>query len=89
MGRMGEGATFRGRPLVEWVIERIEPQVADLLVNANGTSTAISRLDIRCSPVGSATSPDRWPATPRRPEPGSLRAGGDTVPCDCLPPTSL
>jgi len=36
MGGMDKGLQpFRGRPLVEWVIERIEPQVADLLVNAN------------------------------------------------------
>ena len=36
MGGIDKGLQpFRGRPLVEWVIERIEPQVADLLVNAN------------------------------------------------------
>ena len=36
MGGIDKGLQpFRGRPLVEWVIERIEPQVADLVVNAN------------------------------------------------------
>lgn len=36
MGGVDKGLQlFRGRPLVEWVIERIEPQVAEVLVNAN------------------------------------------------------
>jgi molybdopterin-guanine dinucleotide biosynthesis protein A len=36
MGGIDKGLQpFRGRPLVEWVIERIEPQVAEVLVNAN------------------------------------------------------
>jgi len=36
MGRIDKGLqTFRGRALIEWVIERLQPQVAELLINAN------------------------------------------------------
>ena len=36
MGGVDKGLqTFRGRALIEWVIERLQPQVAEILVNAN------------------------------------------------------
>ena len=36
MGGLDKGLQpFRGRTLVEWVLERIEPQVAEVLINAN------------------------------------------------------
>ena len=36
MGGVDKGLQpFRGRALVEWVVERIEPQVDELLINAN------------------------------------------------------
>ena len=36
MGGIDKGLLpFRGRPLVEWVLDRIEPQVAEVLISAN------------------------------------------------------
>ncbi len=36
MGGIDKGlALYRGRPLIEWVIERVRPQVDDLHINAN------------------------------------------------------
>jgi molybdenum cofactor guanylyltransferase len=36
MGSVDKGLQLlRGKPMVEWVLQRLEPQVADLLINAN------------------------------------------------------
>ena len=36
MGGVDKGLVeLRGRPMVEWVVERLRPQVDELLINAN------------------------------------------------------
>ena len=76
---------FRGRPLVEWVIERIEPQVADLAGQRQPEPRPLSRVWAS----GAHRSDRRLRRTvrrpPRRPGPGSLRAGGDGTPATALP----
>jgi molybdopterin-guanine dinucleotide biosynthesis protein A len=90
MGGIDKGLQpFRGRPLVEWVIERIEPQVADLLVNAN------RNLD-RYLAFGHPVLTDRigdfaGPLAGLHAALGQARSGlVVTVPCDCpFLPTEL
>src|SRR5678816_3410052 len=36
MGGVDKGLqTLRGRPMIEWVLERLKPQVAEIVINAN------------------------------------------------------
>jgi molybdopterin-guanine dinucleotide biosynthesis protein A len=57
--RMGGGdKTLRplgGRPLLEWVIERIRPQVSELVLNANGDPQRFARFGL---PVVADSIPD-------------------------------
>jgi len=41
-------ALLRGRPLLEWVIERAQPQVETLLVNSNKAETGSNASDLEC-----------------------------------------
>jgi molybdopterin-guanine dinucleotide biosynthesis protein A len=53
MGGIDKGLQpFRGRPMVEWVVERLAPQVGVLLINCNQNLDAYARL-------GHAVVPDR------------------------------
>jgi len=53
MGGIDKGLQpFRGRPMVEWVVERLAPQVGALLINCNQNLDAYARL-------GHAVVPDR------------------------------
>ncbi len=53
MGGIDKGLQpFRGRPMVEWVVERLAPQVGALLINCNQNLDAYARL-------GDAVVPDR------------------------------
>jgi len=53
MGGIDKGLQpFRGRPMVEWVVERLAPQVGALLINCNQNLAAYARL-------GHAVVPDR------------------------------
>jgi molybdopterin-guanine dinucleotide biosynthesis protein A len=48
MGGVDKGLQpYRGRPLVQWAIERLAPQVDELLVNANQNAAAYARLGHR------------------------------------------
>lgn len=51
MGGVDKGLKpLRGRPMVEWVVERFAPQVAEVLVNANQNLEVYGRLGHRVVP---------------------------------------
>jgi len=51
MGGVDKGLRLlRGKPMVEWVIERFAPQVDEILVNANQNPEAYARLGYRVIP---------------------------------------
>jgi molybdopterin-guanine dinucleotide biosynthesis protein A len=51
MGGVDKGLReLRGRPLVEWVIERFTPQVAEVLINANQNTDVYARFGNRVIP---------------------------------------
>jgi molybdopterin-guanine dinucleotide biosynthesis protein A len=48
MGRVDKGLQdLRGKPLVQWVIERFVPQVDELLINANANAETYARFGYR------------------------------------------
>ncbi len=48
MGGVDKGLQpLRGRPMVEWVLERLSPQVAEIVVNANQNLDAYEKLGYR------------------------------------------
>lgn len=70
-----------GKPMVEWVLERLSPQVDEVLVNANRNIARYSRLGCRVVPdiIGGNAGPL---AGLQR---GLMEAAGElvaTVPCD-------
>lgn len=70
-----------GKPMVEWVLERLSPQVGEVLVNANRNIARYSRLGCRVVPdiIGGNAGPL---AGLQR---GLMEAAGElvaTVPCD-------
>jgi molybdenum cofactor guanylyltransferase len=51
MGGVDKGLQpLRGRPMVEWVLERLAPQVAEVIVNANQNLDAYRKLARRVVP---------------------------------------
>jgi molybdopterin-guanine dinucleotide biosynthesis protein A len=51
MGGVDKGLKpLRGRPMVQWVIERLEPQVDELLINANQNLEEYGRFGYRVIP---------------------------------------
>ena len=51
MGGVDKGLQpLRGRPMVEWVVERFAPQVDELLINANQNPDVYGRLGSRVVP---------------------------------------
>ena len=51
MGGVDKGLkVLRGKPLVQWVIERLEPQVDELLINANQNLETYEHLGYRVIP---------------------------------------
>ncbi len=51
MGSVDKGLhRLRGRPMVEWVIERFAPQVDELLINANQNHDVYAKLGYRVIP---------------------------------------
>jgi len=51
MGGVDKGLQLlRGKPMVEWVIERFAPQVAEVLINANQNLESYRRFDRRVIP---------------------------------------
>ncbi|MBI4193744.1 MAG: molybdenum cofactor guanylyltransferase [Betaproteobacteria bacterium] len=82
MGGIDKGLELlRGRPLVQWVIERFAPQVDELLVNANQNLESYARFGYRVIPdaLGGFAGPL---AGLQR---GLTEAGNEwvaTVPCD-------
>lgn len=51
MGRVDKGLQdLRGKPLVQWVIERFVPQVDELLINANANLETYARFGYRVIP---------------------------------------
>ena len=51
MGGVDKGLkVLRGRPMVQWVIERLEPQVDELLINANQNLETYERFGYRVIP---------------------------------------
>ena len=51
MGGVDKGLKrLRGRPMVEWVIERLAPQVDEVLINANQNLDAYAALGYRVIP---------------------------------------
>jgi molybdopterin-guanine dinucleotide biosynthesis protein A len=82
MGNVDKGLKpLRGKPMVQWVIERLEPQVDELLINANQNLEIYGRLGHRVIPdeIGGFAGPlaglERGLAEARHP----LVA---TAPCD-------
>ena len=73
---------LRGRPLVEWVVERLRPQVAEVIVSANRNAE-------RYATLGARVVPDQLPgfAGPLAGLQAGLAAARHallaTVPCDC------
>jgi molybdopterin-guanine dinucleotide biosynthesis protein A len=48
MGGVDKGLQpFRGRPMVQWAIERLAPQVSELLINANQNAAEYARFGHR------------------------------------------
>ena len=82
LGGIDKGlAPYRGRPLIEWVIERIEPQVDEFVINAN-------RSPERYAAYGVPVIPDvlgDFPGPLAGLHAGLVRASHDwvlTIPCD-------
>ena len=51
MGGVDKGLQpLRGRPMVEWVLERLKPQVTEVLINANQNQAEYARLGCRVVP---------------------------------------
>lgn len=51
MGGVDKGLeTLRGKPLVQWVIERLRPQVDEILINANQNLATYARFGHRVVP---------------------------------------
>jgi molybdopterin-guanine dinucleotide biosynthesis protein A len=51
MGGVDKGLqTLRGKPMVAWVLERLAPQVSEILVNANQNLEAYARFGHRVVP---------------------------------------
>src|SRR5574342_218056 len=51
MGGVDKGLKLlRGRPMAQWVIERLEPQVDELLINANQNLETYERFGYRVIP---------------------------------------
>jgi molybdenum cofactor guanylyltransferase len=51
MGGVDKGLQMlRGKPMVAWVLERLAPQVDEVIVNANQNSTEYARLGHRVAP---------------------------------------
>lgn len=60
MGRLDKGLQpLRGKPMVQWVIERLAPQVDELLINCNQNLDAYARFGYRLVPdeVGGFAGP--------------------------------
>jgi len=48
MGGVDKGLqVLRGRPMVEWVLDRLRPQVADVIINANQNQAEYARYGAR------------------------------------------
>jgi len=48
MGGVDKGLqTLRGRPMIEWVLERFRPQVAEIVINANQNVQTYERYGLR------------------------------------------
>jgi len=82
MGSVDKGLQqFRGRRLVEWIIERLQPQVSEILINANQNSECYAQYGFR---VISDLIPDY--AGPLAGFHSALSAAANelvlTVPCD-------
>ncbi len=51
LGGIDKGLTpYRGRPLIEWVIQAIQPQVEELLINANRNLDRYATYGVRVIP---------------------------------------
>ena len=51
MGGVDKGLQpLRGRPMIEWVLERLEPQVAEIVINANQNFDPYSKYGRRIVP---------------------------------------
>jgi molybdopterin-guanine dinucleotide biosynthesis protein A len=82
MGGLDKGLQhYRGRPLVQWVIERIAAQVDELVVNANQNAAAYARFGHRvvADEVGGFAGPLAGLHAGLKSAAGALVA---TVPCD-------
>jgi molybdopterin-guanine dinucleotide biosynthesis protein A len=82
MGGVDKGLQpFRGRPLAQWAIERLAPQVDELLINANQNASAYARFGYRVVPdeVGGFAGPLAGLHAGLKGARGALVA---TVPCD-------
>ena len=64
MGGVDKGLQpLRGKPMVQWALERLAPQVDEILVNANQNLEAYARIRLpRGARRRSAASPARSPA---------------------------
>ena len=79
--RMGGGdkalRLLGGRPLLDHVIERLRPQVAALVLNANGDPARFARFGLpvvrrQRSPISPGRSPACWPGSTGRPPTGRI-----------------
>jgi molybdopterin-guanine dinucleotide biosynthesis protein A len=82
MGGVDKGLqVFRGKPMVEHVVERFAPQVGELLINANRNAEAYARFGYRVI----ADEIEGFAGPLAGFERGLAHAGGDfvvTAPCD-------
>ena len=61
MGNVDKGLTLlEGRPLVAWVLQRIAPQVEEVLINANRNSEKYSSFGYRVIADRIRGLPGRW-----------------------------
>lgn len=91
MGGLDKGLqSFRGRALIEWVLERLAPQVDEVLISANRNLDAYGRFGYRVvrdepGEISAALVPDGFPGPLAGVQAGFRAASHPwllTVPCD-------
>ncbi len=51
MGGVEKGLVeIAGKPMIEWTLDALRPQVGEVIVNANGDASAYARFDVRVVP---------------------------------------
>ena len=62
MGGIDKGLQeLEGRPLAQWVLDRLSPQVGSVLISANRNLDRYAELGCRCCPIRWMATPAPWP----------------------------